>query len=138
VILDAPWGITKQLSKNIKINQRCQIRLGATPCSLVITLRWMPPKVALWPVTLLVKVVGDPGQDGLCRGRKKLHKCTAVIFSTVYLRFHYAIDIAAGVAFAGITLLLGSAILAWWVTGVLDRSGRSYISSPPRPLAPSA
>jgi membrane-associated phospholipid phosphatase len=64
--------------------------------------------------------------------------CTALIFSTVYLRFHYVIDIAAGVVFAGITLFLGSTIWAWWVTGVLDRSGRSYISSPPRPLAPSA
>ncbi len=87
----------------------------------------------------LVKVVGDPGEDELRRGRQKnLHKCTAVIFSTVYLRYHYVIDLAAGAAFAGITLLLGSAILAWWTTGVLDRSGRSYISSPPRPLTPSA
>ncbi|MCJ7664861.1 MAG: phosphatase PAP2 family protein [Desulfobacterales bacterium] len=64
--------------------------------------------------------------------------CTAIIFSTVYLRYHYVIDIAAGVAFAGITLFLGSVIRAWWTTGVLDRSGRSYISPPPRPLAPSA
>lgn len=64
--------------------------------------------------------------------------CTALIFATVYLRYHYVIDIAAGVAFAGITLFLGSAILAWWTTGVFDRSGRSYISSPPRPLVPSA
>jgi len=64
--------------------------------------------------------------------------CTALIFSTVYLRYHYVIDIAAGFAFAGVTLFLGSAIRAWWVTGVLDRSGRSYIPSPPRPLAPSA
>jgi membrane-associated phospholipid phosphatase len=64
--------------------------------------------------------------------------CTALIFSTVYLRYHYVIDLAAGVAFAGITLFLGSTIVAWWTTGVLDRSGRSYISSPPRPLTPSA
>jgi len=64
--------------------------------------------------------------------------CTALIFSTVYLRYHYVIDIVAGVAFAGITLLLSSAIMAWWTTGVFDRSGRSYISSPPRPLTPSA
>jgi membrane-associated phospholipid phosphatase len=64
--------------------------------------------------------------------------CTVLIFSTVYLRYHYVIDLASGVAFAGITLVLGSAIWAWWTTGVLDRSGRSYISSPPRPLTPSA
>jgi membrane-associated phospholipid phosphatase len=64
--------------------------------------------------------------------------CTAVIFSTVYLRYHYVIDIVAGVAFAGITLLLGSAIMGWWTIGALDRSGRSYISSPPTPLTPSA
>jgi hypothetical protein len=48
------------------------------------------------------------------------------------------IDVAAGFAFAGITLLLGPRLWAWWVTGVTDRSGRSYISSPPRPLSPSA
>jgi membrane-associated phospholipid phosphatase len=62
----------------------------------------------------------------------------ALIFSTVYLRYHYVIDIAAGCAFAGITLLLGPRLWAWWVTRVSDRSGRSYISSPPRPLSPSA
>jgi membrane-associated phospholipid phosphatase len=62
----------------------------------------------------------------------------AIIFSTVCLRYHYVIDIVAGVVFAGITLFLGSVILAWWTAGVLDRSGRSYISSPPRPLTPSA
>jgi membrane-associated phospholipid phosphatase len=61
-----------------------------------------------------------------------------LIFSTVYLRYHYVIDVAAGFAFAGITLLLGPRLWAWWVTGVTDRSGRSYISSPPRPLSPSA
>jgi membrane-associated phospholipid phosphatase len=62
----------------------------------------------------------------------------ALIFSTVYLRYHYVIDLAAGFIFAGITLLLGPRLWAWWVTGVIERSGRSYISSPPRPLSPSA
>jgi membrane-associated phospholipid phosphatase len=61
-----------------------------------------------------------------------------LIFSTVYLRYHYVIDVIAGFAFAGITLLLGPRLWAWWVTGVTDRLGRSYISSPPRPLSPSA
>jgi membrane-associated phospholipid phosphatase len=64
--------------------------------------------------------------------------CLALIFSTVYLRYHYVIDVAAGFAFAEITLLLGPRLWAWWITGVTDRSGRSYISSPPRPLSPSA
>ncbi|OGP53307.1 MAG: hypothetical protein A2Y65_04995 [Deltaproteobacteria bacterium RBG_13_52_11] len=64
--------------------------------------------------------------------------CIALIFSTVYLRYHYVIDLAAGFTFAGITLLLGLKLWAWWVTGVTERSGRSYISSPPRPLSPSA
>jgi membrane-associated phospholipid phosphatase len=64
--------------------------------------------------------------------------CIALIFSTVYLRYHYVIDLAAGFTFAGITLLLGPRLWAWWVTGVTERSGRSYISSPPRPLSPSA
>ena len=62
----------------------------------------------------------------------------ALIFSTVYLRYHYVIDVAAGFAFAGIALQLGPRLWAWWVTGVTDRSGRSYISFPPRPLSPSA
>jgi membrane-associated phospholipid phosphatase len=64
--------------------------------------------------------------------------CLALIFSTVYLRYHYVIDVAAGFAFAGVTLLLGPRLWAWWVTGVTDRFGRSYISPPPRPLSPSA
>lgn len=64
--------------------------------------------------------------------------CTVLIFSTVFLRYHYVIDIVAGIAFAGITFFLGSAILGWWTTGVLDRSDRSYIPSPPTPLTPSA
>jgi membrane-associated phospholipid phosphatase len=61
-----------------------------------------------------------------------------LIFSTVYLRYHYVIDIAAGFAFAGVTLLLGPKLWGWWITRAPDRSGRSYISSPPRPLSPSA
>lgn len=61
-----------------------------------------------------------------------------LIFSTIYLRYHYVIDVLAGFAFAGITVLLGSWIWAWWATGVTDRSGRSCISSRPRPLGPSA
>jgi membrane-associated phospholipid phosphatase len=61
-----------------------------------------------------------------------------LIFSTVYLRYHYVIDVVAGFAFAGITMLFGPRLWAWWVIGVTDRSGRSCISSPPRPLSPSA
>ena len=64
--------------------------------------------------------------------------CLVLIFSTVYLRYHYVIDVAAGFAFAGVTLLLGPKLWAWWVTGVTDRFGRSYISPPPRPQSPSA
>ena len=64
--------------------------------------------------------------------------CLVLIFSTVYLRYHYVIDVAAGFAFAGVTLLLGPRLWAWWVTGVTDRFGRSYISPPPRPQSPSA
>jgi membrane-associated phospholipid phosphatase len=64
--------------------------------------------------------------------------CTALIFSTVYLRYHYVIDLAAGFAFAGVTLLLGPRLWTWWVAVATERSGRSYISSPPWPLSPSA
>jgi membrane-associated phospholipid phosphatase len=64
--------------------------------------------------------------------------CIALIFSTVYLRYHYVVDLAAGFVFACITLLLGPRLWQWWVTGATERSGRSYISSPPRPRSPSA
>lgn len=38
----------------------------------------------------------------------------ALIFSTVYLRYHYVIDVFAGFAVAGITLLLGAGLWRWW------------------------
>jgi len=37
----------------------------------------------------------------------------ALIFSTVYLRYHYAIDIIAGIAYAGMTVLLGAWLWRW-------------------------
>jgi len=40
----------------------------------------------------------------------------ALIISTVYLRYHYVIDLIAGVAAAGITILLGEILLARWVS----------------------
>ncbi len=64
--------------------------------------------------------------------------CISLIFSTVYLRYHYVVDVAAGFAFAGGTLLIGPRLWTWWVKVVTGRSGRSYTSSPPRPLSPSA
>ncbi len=39
----------------------------------------------------------------------------ALIISTVYLRYHYVIDLVAGVAAAGITILLGNILWTWWV-----------------------
>ena len=38
----------------------------------------------------------------------------ALIFSTVYLRYHYVIDVIAGIVYAGITLLLGVGLWTWW------------------------
>jgi membrane-associated phospholipid phosphatase len=38
----------------------------------------------------------------------------ALIFSTVYLRYHYVIDVVAGVASACITILLSKMLWAWW------------------------
>jgi membrane-associated phospholipid phosphatase len=38
----------------------------------------------------------------------------ALIFSTVYLRYHYVIDVIAGIVYAGITVLLGAKLWAWW------------------------
>jgi membrane-associated phospholipid phosphatase len=38
----------------------------------------------------------------------------ALIISTVYLRYHYVIDLVAGVAAAGITIMLGHILWAWW------------------------
>ena len=39
----------------------------------------------------------------------------ALIISTVYLRYHYVIDLIAGVVAAGITILLGQILWLWWV-----------------------
>jgi membrane-associated phospholipid phosphatase len=39
---------------------------------------------------------------------------TALILSTVYLRYHYVIDVIAGIAYAGITVLLGAMLRTWW------------------------
>ena len=38
----------------------------------------------------------------------------ALIFSTVYLRYHYAIDVIAGIVYAGITVWLGARLWTWW------------------------
>lgn len=63
----------------------------------------------------------------------------ALILSTIYLRYHYVADVVAGIAFAVVTVVMGGAFLAWWrPVRVSDRSGRSYIPSPPWPLRPSA
>lgn len=62
----------------------------------------------------------------------------ALIFSTVYLRYHYVVDIAAGFAFAAGTLIVGPVLWKWWVRGEIGRSCRSCISSPQSPLSPSA
>ncbi|HYQ48332.1 MAG TPA: phosphatase PAP2 family protein, partial [Thermodesulfovibrionales bacterium] len=39
---------------------------------------------------------------------------TALIFSTVYLRYHYVVDVLAGVILAGLTLFLGDAYYGCW------------------------
>jgi membrane-associated phospholipid phosphatase len=39
---------------------------------------------------------------------------TALILSTVYLRYHYVIDVIAGIFYAGITVLLGVRLKTWW------------------------
>jgi len=39
----------------------------------------------------------------------------ALIISTVYLRYHYVIDLIAGIAAAGINILLGQILWSWWV-----------------------
>ena len=39
---------------------------------------------------------------------------SALIFSTVYLRYHYVIDVIAGVVYAGITVFLGIKLTTRW------------------------
>ncbi|MFC2085039.1 phosphatase PAP2 family protein [Bacteroidota bacterium] len=41
---------------------------------------------------------------------------TLLIFSTVYLRYHYVIDLIAGFLFMILTLMIGKRIYNWWVT----------------------
>lgn len=42
---------------------------------------------------------------------------TLLIIGTVYLRYHYVIDVIAGVMFCWITLWTGERIIAWWTKG---------------------
>jgi membrane-associated phospholipid phosphatase len=44
----------------------------------------------------------------------------ALIISTVYLRYHYVIDLVAGIAAAGITILLGQFLWSWWADQRVD------------------
>jgi len=62
----------------------------------------------------------------------------ALILSTVYLRYHYVIDVVAGFFFAAGALLAGPKLWRWWIKGSTGRCGRSYISYPLGPLSPSA
>ena len=39
---------------------------------------------------------------------------TALVFSTVYLRYHYVVDVLAGAALTALTLLLGDAYYGYW------------------------
>ena len=39
---------------------------------------------------------------------------TALIFSTVYLRYHYVVDVLAGIALTALTLFLGDAYYGYW------------------------
>jgi membrane-associated phospholipid phosphatase len=39
---------------------------------------------------------------------------TTLIFSTVYLRYHYVVDVLAGIALAALTLFLGDAYYGYW------------------------
>jgi membrane-associated phospholipid phosphatase len=41
----------------------------------------------------------------------------ALIFSTIYLRYHYVIDLVAGATLALVTVLLGPGCYAWWEEG---------------------
>jgi membrane-associated phospholipid phosphatase len=38
-----------------------------------------------------------------------------LIFSTVYCRYHYVVDIIAGLALTVITVLIGEWSYAWWL-----------------------
>jgi len=62
----------------------------------------------------------------------------ALIISTVYLRYHYVIDVVAGFLWAAAAIILAPMVWRTWVTKNTERSGRSYTSVPPRPLLPSA
>ena len=39
---------------------------------------------------------------------------TLLIFSTVYLRYHYAVDVLGGIVFVFLTLILGKPLFNWW------------------------
>ena len=54
-----------------------------------------------------------------------------LIIGTVYLRYHYVIDIVGGVLFFVLTIATGDAIEAWWrrVKGTIGASGKKELSN---------
>ena len=54
---------------------------------------------------------------------------TGLIISTIYCRYHYAIDVIAGIAFAAITVPLSDRLYDWWNARwkAATQTGRSYI-----------
>jgi len=42
---------------------------------------------------------------------------TLLIIGTVYLRYHYVIDLVGGALFFGLTLWTGQLFRAWWNSG---------------------
>jgi membrane-associated phospholipid phosphatase len=47
---------------------------------------------------------------------------SALIFSTVYCRYHYVVDIIAGFGLTAITILLGEWYYRWWLKGQQERN----------------
>jgi len=54
---------------------------------------------------------------------------TGLIISTIYCRYHYAIDVIAGITFAAITVPLSDRLYDWWNARwkAATQTGRSYI-----------
>ena len=49
----------------------------------------------------------------------------ALIFSTVYCRYHYVVDVLAGILLTGLTLVLGQWYYGWWSARWQPDPGRS-------------
>lgn len=101
--INAAESIPKNHSNPIEVVQRDVFPSGHTQMTLIVTFLAFRYKLkARWLLTALAVLL---------------------VIGTVYLRYHYVIDLIAGAAFTWLTFWSGDRIEAWWSTRMRAGSG---------------